>query len=446
MSNNLKEYENRSFKGNISQHSSRKWFITINNPNENLEDFLGFKPWTENAEQDIKNWKKWIKDNLNPEYFAFSFEYGLEENHTAHMHIYITKKSPWRGSTLMKKFNKKANLQPADKTHQANRNYVFKESLSDANAEKINERIEGRQFESGEVPPEKYNVGNSKKKEKVSDMVLIKGMIIKGMTPSQILDKNPDYYFYKKEIKEMFFDKREKETPIHRDINVVLHCGVAGSGKTYVLTQLDREELFVATDYSAQGTALFDNYEAQKIVYMDEFRGQIPYNRLLVILNGYNMPEHARYNNVRNVWDTVHISSVVPPEMWYKNLYEEDKYDSYEQLHRRMSTVVYHCMTYYGVLIKDKMEFLATHDKSEIKYHEYAVNAACYTSYEDLEKEALAYYGIKRPEEVNFLNLYKSYERQEQEKRMHLRAVRRRNETQYSLLDFLNDDDLPWSS
>ena len=43
------------------------------------------------------------------------------------------------------------------------------------------------------------------------------------------------------------------------------------------------------------------------------------------------------------------------------------------------------------------MEFLKSHSKNEIGYTEYAVDAARYTTYEDLEKEALSACNILLP-------------------------------------------------
>jgi len=220
---------------------------------------------------------------------------------------------------------------------------------------------------------------------KRSDLLVISQMLEEGKTPKQILSESFSYYRYENMIKKAYYDKRFRETAIKRNVDVVVHVGVSGSGKSNITTSLDENNMCIFADYSS---ALFDNYNGESTVVFDEFRGQIAYNQLLLILDGYKVPLHARYSNIYSLWNTVHITSVIPIEEWYHN---DNIRDTFVQLKRRVSKIVYHFMTdKNGNIIKDKDAFLFRNDANEIVYHEYEINARQYTNYADLEKKALA--------------------------------------------------------
>jgi Holliday junction resolvase RusA-like endonuclease len=258
------------------------------------------------------------------------------------------------GRSIKNKF-KTAHLDLCKGSTQQIRDYVFKENLSKENESKEETQIDGMQYESGQCPKERQGTR--------SDLDNIQKMLDDGYTPKQILGTNIKYYRYESAIRKAFFTKRYNETPIKRNINVIVHVGESGGGKSHVMTTLNENETYLYTDYSTGG---MDFYNGEQILFMDEFRGQIPYNQLLLMLDGYKVPIHARYNNVYSLWTTVHITSVIPPEEWYKN---ENKRDTYEQLRRRITTIVFHWKDSNG-------------------FHAYKKPMAEYTTYEELETEA----------------------------------------------------------
>lgn len=351
----------------------RKMQLTVNNPQKETTTPEGKGLY--NVE-DVKNYIEntgLIKMN---DYYCFGFEKGLKEA-TPHIHIFFCFNNPRHGKKIKEKFPT-AHIEFCNGSIDENVDYVAKTGKWEE-SEKEKTRIDGTFFENKERPKEKGR-GNR------SDLDAIKKLIDEGKTPREILEINPNNYFFEKFVGEMYYNKRCSETPIKRDVNVVVHTGVAGSGKTNMLTKLNEEKLFVGADYSS---ALFDNYEGQEVLFLDEFRGQIPYNQLLLILDGYKVPIHARYYNKYSLWNDVYITSVIPIEEWYNN---DNIRDTFEQLKRRITNITYHYMTDCdNNFIPDKMAFLKDHDKSQIKYHEYTIKAEQYTSYEDLEKEALSH-------------------------------------------------------
>jgi Putative viral replication protein. len=428
----------------------RKMLLTINNPDKNETTPKGWlintnaincalnndneaKAWIINHIREYIDNSDIVKGKTNT-YYCFSLEVGKEG--TPHLHIFFNFDNARYGNKIKKTFPT-AHIDYCNGSNNSVKDYVFKTGKLEG-SEKEDTKVVGTQFENGELPEEK---GQGKR----TDLEFIKELIEQGKTPKEILNVDPNFYPLEAYINKMFYNKRLEETPFQRPVKTVVHTGATGSGKTFFATKLVREETYVGTDYSNGCTALLDGYTAQKNLFLDEFRGQIPYNMLLTMLNGYTHDVHARYNNKYMLWDTVHITSVIPMEQWYNN---DNIRDTYEQLQRRVSEVVFHFMSYHGTYIPDKIQFLRDYGQEvekDIEYHEYAIEGYKYTKYEDLEKEALEYFNIKPAREVTLLNLYKNLDRQQEEIKQHNRAKNARWE-QTNLLDLLNDDSLPWAN
>ena len=164
------------------------------------------------------------------------------------------------------------------------------------------------------------------------------------MTPNQIYDVYLGFRKYDKMIRDAYFRKREKETPFLRDVKVYWHVGVSGSGKSFTASKLldkyGEDSLYLVTDYENGG---LDKYNGEPVLFLDEFRGQIRYSTLLSMLQGYKQQFHARYTNIIGLWNEVHITSVLPPELIYSNMVENYKeFDTIQQLLRRITSIIYH--------------------------------------------------------------------------------------------------------
>ena len=83
---------------------------------------------------------------------------------------------------------------------------------------------------------------------------------------------------------------------------------------------------------------------APEILFMDEFKGNIRFSELLVILDQYSRAQiHCRYANCYCLWNKVIITSVYPPDEIYESLVEEGDRgrDKIEQLLRRLDKIQY---------------------------------------------------------------------------------------------------------
>ena len=203
----------------------------------------------------------------------------------------------------------------------------------------------GKHEEKGETIVCKTSYGEIKGFQgKRSDLEAIGEMLEQEMTPDEILAQDFRYYRYQKEIRSAYFDRRRRKTPDEREVTVYWHVGESGSGKSHVQIDLKekygRENVYLMTDYDGGG---LDRYNGESVLFMDEFRGQIKYNQLLTMLDGYPSQQHARYANIYGLWDEVHITSVLPPERVYSKMVEENRdLDTIKQLMRRIDFIVYH--------------------------------------------------------------------------------------------------------
>ena len=129
------------------------------------------------------------------------------------------------------------------------------------------------------------------------------------------------------------------------------------------------DKVYLMTDYEKGG---LDLYCGQPILYMDEFRGQMRFAQLMNYLDGYKVQIPCRYANAYALWDIVHITTILPPEMVYQNMVDNNRsIDTYEQLRRRIKSVIYHW--------KD----------AEEEYHSFEIPMQQYKDYAALKQQAL---------------------------------------------------------
>lgn len=177
----------------------------------------------------------------------------------------------------------------------------------------------------------------------------IEELVEDGMTPNQIMAE--DIRLRKEEtlIRKAYFAKRYRETPPYRDIKVVWHVGGSGEGKSYSYIDLccryGDDKVYFFSDYANKGVGGFDGYCGEEILFIDELKkSSLPYELLLLILQGYRSQIHCRYANCYALWKEVHITSIYPPEEIYKSVVnDEDRgIDTVKQLLRRINTFIYH--------------------------------------------------------------------------------------------------------
>ena len=170
-----------------------------------------------------------------------------------------------------------------------------------------------------------------------------------GLKPAEIFAMSLYYRKYERTIKSAYIDKRIKETPEYKDMTVEWHCGDSGTGKSFVYIhlckELGAENIYFCTDLENGGLDFYLDNGAPPILFIDEFKGQLPYYKLLQLTDKFSRAQtHCRYGNTYNLWTTVIITSIFPPDEIYTTLVERDKRgrDSLQQLLRRINQIVYH--------------------------------------------------------------------------------------------------------
>ena len=333
----------------------RSWFCVWNNPQECYPDL-------EPMEISEEVLRLWVENHPTR---TGAVAYCISKDELKHLHMVLEDTGKAWFSAL-KKLYPKAHLEPTKGNKSEAEDYIHKRGKWEEKGEEV---IYIAQY--GEI---KGSQGARR------DLGIIEDLLDQGKTPTQIMDMGLAFRRYEGMIKSAYFAKRSKETPFFREVNVIWHVGESGSGKTYAAKQMvdefGEETLYMVNDYSSGG---MDAYIGQRVLFLDEFRGQIPYHVILSWLDGYKVQVHARYSNVLALWDEVHISSVVPPEKVYETMvFNNRDIDTSKQLFRRINTIVYHW-------------------KNNDGFHQYELDAAQYRNLEDLRCRALGVYDDFQP-------------------------------------------------
>lgn len=298
-------------------------FVTLNHPEK-----YGF----EGAPEEICNQaiNLWIGDH--PER-AIMVSYNISPTGTPHLHMGLYTPKTMRFNAIKKIFPA-ADIETARGNKRQIYDYIHK-TAGTPYADKGEEVVCVAQY--GEVQ------GREATDSVIRNMH--ECIFQRGMSISECLEYNPDFYGKMSILKQMFAQKRLRDTPYIKDMNVVYHIGAAGSGKSFaaqlLMEEQGEENIFVVADYKNG----FDLYEGQPIIFLDEFKGQVRLADFLMWLDVYRHQQKARYANTYMLWNEVHIASIIPPEKLYEKLYsdhDETREQIYSQIARRIHTVCYH--------------------------------------------------------------------------------------------------------
>ena len=176
-----------------------------------------------------------------------------------------------------------------------------------------------------------------------TDLDRIKQLLDAGMRPNQITALDIKYRRYEKDITADYMARLETKVTYIRNVQIEWHYGYTGSGKSYFVKDLiDEYGLdnvhIVSSDYDNA----FDFYFGQKILVLDEYRGDFKFKVLIDVLDKYLHIFKARYISRKSFWERVIIISPEAPDELYQGLHERSKDDRIEQLYRRINKVYYH--------------------------------------------------------------------------------------------------------
>lgn len=268
---------------------SRSWCLTINNYDESDLDQI-------------------LDHMKGVEYGVVGREVG-EENQTPHLQIYFRMKNPITFSALKKKF-KKAHIEAAKANDFINREYCIKA---------------GNYTEYGKMS----NQG------KRTDLEKIKNDIMNGKKVDDIVIDNPSiFHQYGRTLTKIEDLRMRKIFRSEMTIGEWVY-GSTGTGKSeYAFKDFNPDTHYVWKYDNGWN----DGYSQQEIVIVDEFRGQMPMNELLMMIDkhpNYYVRRRGREPLPFTSKKVIITSSLAPDEV-YHNLSENDKL---EQLFRRIKII-----------------------------------------------------------------------------------------------------------
>lgn len=193
-----------------------------------------------------------------------------------------------------------------------------------------------RTVEEPESWCEPFETGEISSQGKRTDITAPVEMISEGSTIREVARAFPEQYV---KYHKGFRDLRSLMLP-PRSLNslpeVVVLYGPTGTGKTrdaYIKYWPD-EPHYV---WKPSNGNWWDGYDGEKKIIIDEFRGQMTWSDILGLLdrNQYRAPFKGGFVNIQA--DKFVITSPFPPDKWYK---DDDRYDRFLQLERRITTVI----------------------------------------------------------------------------------------------------------
>ncbi len=296
-----------------NQIQSRKWLLTINNPQDH------------GMTHDVTIHRA---QKFNPDYFCMADEIG--ESGTYHTHVFLYSSSPMRFGTVKKRFPT-AHIDKANGTSKEIRDYVCKQGKW-ADTDKAQTSVEGTFKEFGTLP--------SASQEKSPKMAQLMQDVKDGYSTTEIIENDPSFAFKINDIdalrEKLLFERFRKE---NRPVKVNYLFGDSGTGKTRSIYEKHApEDVYRITDYSGQTGARFDNYHGEPVIVFEEFHSQVPISAMLNFLDIYPLRLPARYRDRVACFDTVYITSNIPLEDQYRDI-QKHEMETWHAFLRRIHSV-----------------------------------------------------------------------------------------------------------
>lgn len=305
----------------MAEDVTRSWFAVFNNPAEH-----GYSGTPQEICERLRD--EWVGNSSTR---TGAWAYCVSAAGLHHVHMVLEDSVAMRFSAVQKSYAKGTHFEKTKGTKKQAEDYINKRHPFEEKGEKVLCIVK-----AGEIQ------GRSRNN---SDLTEIASLLKEGYTPAEIMALNITYRRYDRMIRDAFFDQRFRDTPPIRPVTVHWIFGESGSGKTYHYVTLCKEkgenEIYLVSDMKH---GAFDKYCAEKILFIDELKpDSISYAELLSLLDGYKKQISARYTNAFALWNEVYITSVYSPEEFYAELipYHKRSTDSYEQLRRRISEIIY---------------------------------------------------------------------------------------------------------
>lgn len=278
--------------------ASTYWVFTVNNPIVNETDF----------QAKLRGWK-WFR------YSVFQLEKG--ENGTEHWQGYLELNKSLPFSTVKNFFKPMIpHIEKRMGTATQARNYAMKEES----------RVKGP-WEVGTFSPSTQGQG---RRNDIHDLM---ESLKEGKDNEDLLNEHPVAYIrYYKAVQHV---RTMKIPPKIRDLEVILHFGPPGVGKTFDIIN-DEDDLFI----KPIGKNLwFDGYTNQSVVLLDDFSGQCTLTDLLRLLDKYRLQVEIKGGHAWIHATKIFITTNIHPRDWYDFSNREEQYKA---LGRRFNKIYFY--------------------------------------------------------------------------------------------------------
>lgn len=360
----------------------RDFFLTINEKAECYQNGLA-------TYENMAEYLNSIFSAIN--YACWDEEIG--DNGNLHLHLFISLENPVSFSSMVKKF-RGAHIQPKKGSAYFAMNYIKKpEGLTLQGAEKSHTQTK-KMLELGSFDAIKekglYDKNGTliakQKLEKVPINQRIKDLVAQFDTLEEIAKADPYIHnTYRATLQELLNQKQFEQfvsSPrvetfkgregIFYKVNKLVYYiyGQEGSGKTFSTRLEFGGKGKVGKVTFNKGVPNFDNYNGEPVMYLNEFKGNIPMSVLQNLLEEEPTMLDARYADKQNFAITYIFDSNIPFENLYPNVKTEEP-DKYRSFVRRFTGGVWE--TYQT---DDGVRYIALHEellpKSSRYGHKYA--------------------------------------------------------------------------
>lgn len=184
-----------------------------------------------------------------------------------------------------------------------------------------------------------------------SDLEIYFDRIADGWTADEIILNYPKAYMYSNRLKTLEQVRLKSEAQKDRDVKVTYLYGPAGVGKTrFVFENYPRDDVYRVTNYEHP----WDTYNAESVVCLDEFDGQLKFDFLLNVCDRYPLLLPCRYSDRWALFTEVLIVSNLPLDDHYSFI-RHHEWSRWRAFLRRIDRVIR--MSSSGEIIDESVDF-----------------------------------------------------------------------------------------
>lgn len=285
-------------KGNSQ---SRKWQLTINNP----EDY------NITREALIASMEEFLVD-----YYCMCDE--VSDTGTPHTHVFFYSRSPKRFQTIKNRFPT-AHIEKAIASCTVNRDYVMKAGKWEDD-HKAHTKVEGSFYEQGILP--------SEREEKHPERVELISRIKDGADLVDLVEEFPELALRTRNLTDLqnIYITDQNEGLIREVTTIYIYSPGGLSGMPIICSENDIRNICRITNYNMQKGTLFDAYHGQPVLVFDHFTGDIPLGQMIMYLEPYPLYLPARYGDKIAQYNKVYIVSNLQPRELYGKVSENNRW------------------------------------------------------------------------------------------------------------------------